>query len=193
MKHTRILTALTLALVSSAATPALAQAVEGAKIIVLDQKQVFEQSAAGQDGSKKLKPLLDAIEAKVKGYQDGFQKEKEGLDQARAKAVFSEQDYAKKLDDLQRRANNANDEITQKKNDFQRSNQYIIYQINVAMQPIMQEIMTARSANVVMERGAVLLAAPALDVTATAIQKLNAKLPSVSITPPTQAAAPAKK
>ena len=51
--------------------------------------------------------------------------------------------------------------------------------------------MTARGANIVIERGNVVLAAPSVDVTATVIQKLNAKLPRVSITAP--ASTPAAK
>lgn len=193
MKYNRILAVLTLALMSGAALPVSAQVVEGAKIIVLDQKQLFDQSAAGQDGNRQLKPLAEALETKFKGYQDSFQKEKEGLDQMRAKAIVSEPDLGKKLEDLQRRANNANEEINAKKADLQRSSQYVNYQIVQALQPIMQEVMTARGANIVMERGNVVLASPAVDVTTVVIQKLNAKLPRVSITVPAQTAAPAKK
>ena len=115
MKHRLILAAFATALMAGTAAPVLAQAIEGAKIIVIDQKQLFELSAAGQDGNRQLKPLADALEVKVKGYQDSFQKEKEALDQMHSKAIVTEQELNKKFEDLQRRAGNANEEVNQKK------------------------------------------------------------------------------
>ena len=189
MKHAHILATLTIALMAGVAAPAVAQVIEGAKIIVLDQRLLFEQSAAGQDGVRQLKPLDDALGAKIKGYQDQFQKEEEALGQIRSKAVVSEEEFKKKAIDIQRREANANDEVNKKKADLQRSQQYVNAQIVQALQPIMEDVMKARGANIVMERGNVVLAAPSVDVTKDVIQKLNAKLARVSITiPPAPAA-----
>jgi hypothetical protein len=47
--------------------------------------------------------------------------------------------------------------------------------------------MTARGANLAVDRGATLAAAPALDITSEVLAQLNQQLPSVSVTPLPQA------
>lgn len=64
--------------------------------------------------------------------------------------------------------------------------------IEAALAEILQQIAVERGINVILYRNATVLFATELDITADALQRLNAKLPRVTLKlPPPQAAAPA--
>lgn len=187
---------LTLATVLMLATtgPVMAQVVEGAKIITVDRQRILEQSAAGQDGTRQLKAQIDALQATVANFQDKFKKEEEAL--VKQKGLLQDDEFKKRVQDVQRREQAAEEEVNQKRTEIQRSQQYVLNQINAQILPVVQELMTARGANLVVDRGSIVVGSPALDVTAVVIDKLNVKLPRVSVTPPAPqqpAAAPSKK
>lgn len=180
--------------VLAAAGPAMAQVVEGAKIITVDRQRILEQSAAGQDGTRQLKAQIDALQATVANFQDKFKKEEEAL--VKQKGLLQEDEFKKRVQDVQRREQAAEEEVNQKRTEIQRSQQYVLNQINAQILPVVQELMTARGANLVVDRGSIVVGSPALDVTAVVIDKLNVKLPRVSVTPPAPqqpAATPPKK
>jgi Skp family chaperone for outer membrane proteins len=54
-------------------------------------------------------------------------------------------------------------------------------QVEQALGPILQGIMVERGANLMLDRNAVVLGAPGIDVTSLAVQRLNQKLPSVKV------------
>jgi outer membrane protein len=56
-------------------------------------------------------------------------------------------------------------------------------QIEKTLNPILEKIMVEQGANLLVDRGLVVLGATDLDVTATVVQRLNAALPKVAVTP----------
>jgi Skp family chaperone for outer membrane proteins len=68
-------------------------------------------------------------------------------------------------------------------------------QVEVALGPILQKIMTERGANLLLDRNAVVLGTVDVDVTALAISRLNQTLPTVKVTlqPLPAGAAPAQQ
>ena len=73
---------------------------------------------------------------------------------------------------------------------IQRNQQYINQQIAQKLGPIYQQVMQRRGSNIMVERGSVLAAANAVDVTTDVLTALNAALPSLVTTAP---AAPANQ
>ena len=67
-------------------------------------------------------------------------------------------------------------------------------QMERALSPILEKILVERKANLLLDRGLVVVGVNELDITNTAIERLNKALPKVTVTPvaPKPAAAPAK-
>lgn len=190
MIHFRILAAAAaLSVASLAAVPqaAFAQAAQSA-IIVVDMDRVGADSAAGKGAQTQLKAKLDGVQNRAKTLGDQFRTEAENLQKARAS--MAQDAFQAKVKDLQAREASASNELRNREQDYARSLAYVRKQIFDAVNPIIQQLMRERGAQVVITRDATLATVASIDVTNEVITRLNAKLPSVSITPP---AAPAKK
>lgn len=179
---------------SSFSTAALAQAAAPAtatSIIVVDMARVASDSAAGKSGQTQLKTKLDSLQARGKTLSDSLRTEEETLLKARQANTMAPEAFQAKVKELQTKQNNARTELGNREQELQRSNAYVNQQIFNAVGPIIQTVMRERGATVVLARDAALAVAPALDVTADVIRRLDAALPRVNATAP--AAAPATK
>ncbi|MDO9489936.1 MAG: OmpH family outer membrane protein [Sphingomonadaceae bacterium] len=179
---------------SSLSTAALAQAAApapAASIIVVDMARVASDSAAGKSGQTQLKTKLDSLQARGKTLSDSLRTEEETLLKARQTNTMAPEAFQAKVKDLQTKQNNARTELGNREQELQRSNAFVNQQIFNAVGPIIQTVMRERGATVVLARDAALAVAPALDVTAEVIRRLDAALPRVNATAP--AAAPAAK
>jgi Skp family chaperone for outer membrane proteins len=182
---TRAALATTLALATI--SPAFAQAVDPARILIVDLQRVFAQSAAGQDAQRQLKTQEDQLNTRFKTLQDQFRKEEEAL--AKQRSVVDENAFRTRVQEFQTRANRAETDLNTRQQELRRSAAWVNQQILTGVNPILQELLQQRGANIITDRQQVLIAAPALDVTQTVIERLNTRLPKVSITPPAQPAA----
>ena len=67
---------------------------------------------------------------------------------------------------------------------LQANQQYILRQIDEKLDPIFQQVMQRRGANVLVEQGSTLAAATAVDVTNDVLAALNSSLTTISTTAP---------
>jgi len=79
--------------------------------------------------------------------------------------------------------NNAQQELARGEQNLRSIQAHVQQQIGTRLQPIINTVMTSRGANIAVDRGATLAAAPALDITNDVLAQLNQQLPSVSVTP----------
>lgn len=184
--------ALALGTASALPTAALAQAAAAqSAIIVVDMDRVGAESAAGKSGQSQLKAKVDSLQARGKSLADQLRGEEEALLKARQANSMAPEAFQAKVKDLQTKQNNARTELGNRENELQRSQNAVRQQIFNAVGPIIQTVMRERGASIVLTRDAALAVAPALDVTADVIRRLDAALPRVNATAP--AAAPATK
>jgi len=183
-----LLKSLIAALAVSFGTVALATPVataQGTKIIIIDQAKIMRDSAAGKDIQTKVKNIESVIERELKPTADSLNAEGQTIEAKtknmtpeamRADAALKTQvtAYARKAQEFNIKRQIASQELslTERKawSDF-----------FTALRPVLQEVVTERGAQVMLDRSDVTYADPAIDATALVITKMNAKVPTVSV------------
>jgi Skp family chaperone for outer membrane proteins len=178
-------TATTLAQQTAPAKPAAAAATAkrapAAVILFLDRATVLRQSKVGQDMYKQVETLAKKMETDFAPENKKLQADVQALQQkAAVLAPDARQAEVKKLE--------ARRQAFQKKvQDRQAAIQAGLAQsrqkVEKALGPILEKIMNERGANLLLDRGLVVLGATDLDVTSTVIARLNTALPKVTVTP----------
>lgn len=163
------------------------------RIIVIDRNVILRISAAGKAMMTQTQALSAAADTEFKTQAETLQKEAAALQQqlailaADARAA-KQKEFTTKQEAFQKRVTDRQAAI---QNGFARAGQ----QLDTALGPILQAIMRERGANLVLDRNAVILSSIDVDVTATAVERLDKALPTVRVTlaatpPAAPAAAP---
>jgi len=163
------------------ATAAPALAVPPApKIVVLDRSALLQFSKAGQDVSKQLQALSNQSRVNVEAQQKSLAAEGEKLRQEIAilgpEARKQREDaFNAKVQGMQQSAERRQMQLQQAAADAQQS-------LAKALEPIVNEIVKARGANMVVDKSAVIFAnSDAFDITPDAIARLDAQLPTIKV------------
>ncbi len=183
--------ALALSLLSTAAN---AQAIEPAKIMVVDFDRLIFDSAAGKAAYAKLQADQTALTARRNSIGDDIKRREDALTKLRdavEKGVTPRETFEEQVKSYQRIVQQYEQEMQTKAAELQRADAFVKQQILAGADSVVKGLQAERGANLVMSRSNVVLAAPSLDLTDVVIQRTNTKLPSVSTTPPPQAKAPA--
>jgi len=186
----------------SLALPGVAQAqrTPGAVIVVVDTDRIYRDCTACKAAQTQLQGMITSAQQRAQQLGQPIQTEMQSLQQA-AQAASAQQGAARtaaenslqtRAQALQTRQNTANQELQRLEQNIQSTRANVLRQINVKLNPIISQVMTARQANIALDVNATLARAGALDVTADVLTALNAALPSVSVTPLPQAQQPAQ-
>ena len=154
----------------------------------LDADDVMGASNAGKAAQASLTQQAQALQTRMQTLQNGFAQEGEALQKASENKTMTQPAIEAKAKDLQNRVNQANASIENSRRQLAANQQFVLKQLSDAMTPIIAQVMTEKGANVVMDSGPAIKVSPDLDVSQLVLQRLNAKLTSVSTTAP---AAPA--
>lgn len=173
------------ALVPSAAQ---AQAIPAAVIAVVDLDKVTTDCTACKVASATLKSQGAALEARQRALGEPLQAEAKSIQAAIDALQGKPADSAlqARVKSFQARQQAGASEIQSKQENLQRLETYVRQQIGAKLGPIYSSVMQKRGANVLLEQGATLAAAQAIDVTADITAGLNAALPSISTALPAQ-------
>ena len=159
------------------------------RIIVIDRNFILQRSSAGQDMLAQVQTLSKAAETDFKTQEQALATEAGQLQQQLAILApdvrdQKEKEFTNKQQAFQGRVQARQQEIQAGFNKAAR-------QVEVALEPILKAIMIERSANMVLDRSAVILSAADVDVTPVAVQRLDKALPHVEVdlTPVATAAA----
>jgi Skp family chaperone for outer membrane proteins len=170
---------------------ALAQRAPAAAIIVVDTERVYRECNACRAAQTQLQSQITAAQQRAQALGQPIQSESQSLEQA-ARAAANQQGAARtaaeaslqqRLTALQARQNSANQELARLEENIQSSRANVVRQINVRLNPIISQVMTARGANLALDTSATLARAQGMDVTAEVLAALNQQLPSVTVTP----------
>lgn len=150
------------------------------KILVIDRAMVLRGSKVGQDIGRQVQGYTQSAESELKGEAEGLRKEEGALQQQ--VAILAPDVKAQKIKAFQAKQQ----AFQQKVQARQQQIQYGVYlarqQIDKALGPIIQGIMQERGANLLLDRNAVVYGTNgSFDITKTAIDRLDQKLPSVKV------------
>lgn len=168
---------------------ALAPAVYGAnapapgipqpKILVIDRAAILRGSLVGQSIVKQVQGFTTQAENDLKGQGAALRAQGQALQQQIA--ILAPDVKARKIKDFEAQQQALQAKAQQKQSLIQGGFFQARQQVEQALGPILQGIMAERGANMLIDRNAVVMSTVDIDVTQTAIQRLNQKLPNVKV------------
>ncbi|MDP9413695.1 MAG: OmpH family outer membrane protein [Pseudomonadota bacterium] len=179
--------------VVTAAVPAAApaQRAPAAVVVVVDSDRIYRDCTACRAAQTQIQSQITALQQRAQALGQPIQTEAQSIQQA-AQAARNQQGAARTAAEaalqqrataLQTRQNTANQEIGRLEQNIQSTRANVVQQINTRLNPIINQVMTARGANLAVDVNATMARSQALDVTAEVLAALNQQLPSVSVTP----------
>ena len=176
------------------ARPAAAPGAPAAKaptavILFLDRATVLRQSAVGKDMATQVEGLVKKMEADFAPENKKLQADVQAL-QSQA-AVLAPDVRQAKIKDLETRRQAFQKKVQDRQASIQAGLAQARTKVEQSLGPILEKIMIERGANLLLDRGLVVLGATDLDVTASVIGRLNVALPKVVVTLAKPPAAPA--
>ncbi len=173
------------------AAPAAAPAVS---YLVVDLNRVVMESAALKAAQPTLDAKGNALEAKAKTLQAQLEADAKALQTQAQSGIAAPDVLQAKQRELQEKAQKADQEVGTLRNDYQRTAVFVESQIREGARPVINQLIKERGATLVLNREAVVYAAPGIDITGDVIARMEKSLPTVSTTPPAPQAAqqPAK-
>ena len=186
MRHFLPSAAMAAALLTAGAlpAPALAQSAPAATIVVVDIERVVSQSAAGKQAMNEIQGKVTTLQTRANALQGQLKTEADAIQAGQANKSLAGPALETRVKAFGEKQQSAQQEVGRLENEIQRSRQFVLQQISEGVGPIVSQIMKERGANIALPKGATLQHAPALDVTAEVISRLDKSLPKVSTTPP---------
>ena len=150
------------------------------KIVVLDRAAIMRFSKAGQDIAKQVQSYSASAKADIQGQGRALEAEERNLQQQ--VAILAPDVKAKKIAAFQAKQQALQAQVTRKDEQMR----YAVAQAQQTMEqklgPILQGLVKARGANMVLDKQAVVFAiAGGFDITGDAINQLNQQLPSLKV------------
>jgi outer membrane protein len=203
MLKTSALTAFVIALSTTAnaapaapaAAPAAAATAPAAKapaaaILFLDRQAVLRNSAVGKDMAAQAQALVKKMEAEFGPENAKLQADMQAF-QSQA-SVLAPAARDAKMKELEARRDAFKKKIQDRQASIQAGLTQSRQKVEQAIGPILEKLMTARAANLLLDRSLVVLGKTELDISNEVIAQLNTALPKVTVTlaaPPAATAA----
>ncbi|HEX8257858.1 MAG TPA: OmpH family outer membrane protein [Allosphingosinicella sp.] len=166
-----------------AAAPA--QRIGAAVVAVVDTGRISRECTACRAATAQLQAQQNTLRTRAQTLQQQIRAEGQPIATAVNALGTRQPDAAlqQRITALQTRERSAQQELSTAQVNLQSTEAHVNQQILTRLLPIVGRVAQARGANLAVERGATLFAAPALDITAEVMTQLNQQLPTVSVTP----------
>src|ERR1700761_4160248 len=187
MKKTPILSLAFAGLTSSGLTPAALADPPQPKIVVLDRAAIMQFSKAGQDIAKQIQAYSTQAKADLQNQGRALETEERTLQQQ--VAILAPDVKAKRIAAFQAKQQALQAQVQKKDEQMRYAFAQARQQMEGKLGPILQGLVKARGANMVLDKQAVVFATQGgFDITGDAINQLNQQLPTLkvnfNVTPP---------
>lgn len=155
------------------------------KILVIDRQALLRNSKVGQSIAQQVQAMTRSAETELKGENDALRREEAALQQQ--VAILAPDVKAQKIKAFEAKQAAFQQKVQLRQNQIRYGVAMAQRQVEAVAGPIVQGLMVQRGANLMIDRQAIVIGAPGLDVTPDAIRLLDQKLPSVKVqlaTPP---------
>lgn len=171
-----------------APSAAVAQALPPAVVAVVDLDTVTRSCNACKTAQAALQAQVTAEENREKSLATPLQTEQQSIQTAVAALKGKEPDAAlqARVKAFQTKYQQAQEEANRGRQQLTANQTYIQKQIEEKLNPIYQQVMTRRGANLLVEVGSTLATSRNVDVTSDVLAALNAALPTLVTTAPAQ-------
>ncbi|MGH6876081.1 MAG: OmpH family outer membrane protein [Rhizomicrobium sp.] len=149
------------------------------RIVVVDRQAILRFSKVGQDIVRQVNALTQSAETQFRAEKEGLQKEEQSL--AQQSAILAPDIRAQKQKAFEAKVAAFQKKVQSRQSMIQGGVMNARRQVESALGPILQGIMSQRGANLLLDRQDVVLAMVDIDVTKLTIQRLDQKLPAVKV------------
>jgi Skp family chaperone for outer membrane proteins len=160
-------------------------------VIYVDSNALYTESKAGQAVASQIGALKKSMEDDLGKKAEKLQLEQKQLEGQQA--MLSQDAWQAKVKDAQEKQMGLQREADDKQRQLQSAIQSARAKIWQAAGPVLDDLLKEKQASIVLERMVVLRGTTDIDVTATAVDRLNQKLPTLKIDVPVVAPAAGTK
>ena len=184
MKTLLSLTALAVAMVA-APSAAVAQRAPAAVVVVVDTDRIARDCTACRAATAQLQGQQTALRTRAQTLEQQLTAEGKPIQDAFDALKGRQPDAAlqARITAFQTKQNNARQELSNAERNLQSTTAHVNQQIGSRLRPIIASVAAARGANLAVDKGSALFAAPAVEVTDAVLAQLNQQVPAVSVTP----------
>lgn len=174
-------------------TSVQAQRAPAAVVVTVNTDRIARDCTACRAATTQIQSQQTALRTRAQTLEQQLQTEGKPIQDAINALNGRAPDSAlqQRVTAFQTKQQNAQRELATAERNIQSTQLHVNQQIGTRLRTIISSVATARGANVALDSGATLFAAPAIDVTDTVLAQLNQQLPSVSVTPLPQQQQPA--
>ncbi|HBV13559.1 MULTISPECIES: OmpH family outer membrane protein [Brevundimonas] len=173
------------ALASLTASAALAQSQGPANpgpvipgVCVYFNQRVLAQSTVGQAVQTRMEQLAQEVQGEIQPYATTIQTEAQALQQGQATIPADQMNQRRQQ--LQQRIQEAQQLEATRENELRYTLAEQRRKISEAIEPLLVAVYQEKGCGIMIDRESVFILNPAMDVTDTVIQRLNAQLPTLS-------------
>lgn len=149
------------------------------RILVVQIQMVVQGSKVGKDIARQIMEYQKQAEAEFKGRQTALQQEQQKLQQQ--KSLLSAAAFAQKTKDFQSKVAGLQQFGDTKRNLIQGGSYKAQQAIDAALHPILDAILKAHGANLMMERSTIIDSNIDIDATSEAIKRLDQAMPTYKV------------
>lgn len=165
----------TVLLAASAASPALAETT----IAVVNTQKIMQESKAAQSVRSQLQSKQKAFQAELDAKEKQLLAEDQAL--VKQRSTMEQAAFEQKVKDFRSKAAVAQREVQTKRLQVDKALESALKDIQNTVIGIVKEVAAEKKVNAVVSSAAVLYAEPSLDITNEVLDRLNKKLPDVSV------------
>lgn len=167
--------------VAGAATPGTASAGGAPSILVVDRGAILRTSVAGKDLIRQIDEYGKAMEAKYGEEEKKLRADAQELQEQAG--VLSPEARQKKEKELRDRGEALQKKVQEEQAAIQNGINIARTELEKALGPILKTLFEERGATIMLDRGAIVLGSVDIDVTGEVIKRLDAALPTITVTP----------
>ncbi len=169
---------------TAANVPTYGPPIEG--VCVFSKDAALTTSAAGVSVNQQLQQLSQSAQAPLDAERNAITAADKALTAEKPK--LSAAKYQAEQGSLQQRAQAWQMTVQARQTQFNQARDKALDQIAATVTPVLVATITARHCSIIVERGGIYGANPAMDLTPDVVQKLNTILPAVVVSLPVEAA-----
>lgn len=167
----------------SVATPIAAA--QGTSVVVIDQRKIMRDSRAGKDIQTKMKSIEEQIKRELESTSRSLQSEGKSIE-SRTKnmtpqAVAADANLKSQVESFYKKAGEFNRTRQVRARELQITERKAWNEFFKALQPVLQEVVNEKSAQIMMDRSSTVYANPSLDASSLVISKLDSRKPTINV------------
>ena len=158
---------------------------QGTTVVVIDEGRILRTSKAGKDLEAKLRGIESSMERELQPTADQLNTEGKSIEAQTAnmtpQAMRADAALKTKVEAYARKAQAFNRRREIAASELQLTERKAVSDFYTALRPVLQEVVTEKGAQLMVDRSEAVYSDPSIDVTALVISKMDAKTPTISV------------